>query len=700
MNKKRNEKSLIFLIVLFSIMALVILVIGWAVLSSEKPMLAPGDVAIELIGFSDGIGWELVSPATEAPANGNNGTGSTTYKINVLTEGTVDLSIKASGNLIDQESGASIGLSNEKFSFSTTDPTVSGAIKHSLSTTDYVFLEDFSGGTIYVKFFLSVPSGQSPGDYVNNVEIKAIDTTPVDTSLPDAPTGLETNGISHNLVNLLWQDNSDNEHGFIIERSKIGPSSGFVQIGQTGPNHQTFTDTPVMPNTNYWYRVRAFNSLGGSGNSNAASAMTDNAVLQISLGNEEIVMSGTAEWVDGIAPEKCELMDLPDTSASAIRDANGQIVLFAANSPHNYIMRGTNFDNLQRICSPVALIEEDNSFANTFKNNEWVSKAYTVNGQRVYGFVHNEYHDPFAASSPPCTEGLKAPGNPCWYNAISLAISDDGGSTFSRANSPMHLVAPSNDTWNATQFLRPGTTNQFIPPLYGQFQPSNIVRHSDGYYYLMFMSIRPSASSSYFDRGSCIARTNNLDDPSSWRAWDGNSFSIEMKNPYTTPMGESIPPCAFVEHTDLSTLSESVVYNTYLGSYISVGAYRILDSGQPSGDLCGFFFSLSEDLLDWSPKQLMMQSPLEFCTGKVTQMINSVNVTLSTAYPGIIDQNHPENYASSRSFEYADEDFHLYFMKKYASNFFEPGIPPSQQNPFQANRNLMRVPVTIQWVPV
>jgi hypothetical protein len=67
-------------------------------------------------------------------------------------------------------------------------------------------------------------------------------------------------------VVVRWEDNSDNEVGFKVERAT--GSGGFVQIGTTRRNTTAFQDYSLAPNTTYRYRVRAFNYAGDSAYSN------------------------------------------------------------------------------------------------------------------------------------------------------------------------------------------------------------------------------------------------------------------------------------------------------------------------------------------------------------------------------------------------------------------------------------------------
>jgi hypothetical protein len=77
-------------------------------------------------------------------------------------------------------------------------------------------------------------------------------------------------------VALNWQDNSNNEAGFIIQR-KDGDSTSvnpFNTIDTVATNEIYFLDTGLDPNTTYTWRVFAYNALGISGFSNMAVATT------------------------------------------------------------------------------------------------------------------------------------------------------------------------------------------------------------------------------------------------------------------------------------------------------------------------------------------------------------------------------------------------------------------------------------------
>jgi hypothetical protein len=104
---------------------------------------------------------------------------------------------------------------------------------------------------------------------------------------PAAPSNLTLALEGGTQIRLRWNDNSVNEYGFKIEKSEIGDvPQGYMEIARGGGDGQEFLHTGLKPNTNYTYRVRAYNDYH-SAYSNAATLRTP----ALSQGAEIISMS-------------------------------------------------------------------------------------------------------------------------------------------------------------------------------------------------------------------------------------------------------------------------------------------------------------------------------------------------------------------------------------------------------------------------
>jgi hypothetical protein len=89
---------------------------------------------------------------------------------------------------------------------------------------------------------------------------------------PKTPSDLIATPISSSQINLTWQDNSDDESGFRIER-KAG-SGSYSQIGTVGAGVTSYSSISLSPGTAYYYRVRAYKGTLNSAYCEEASAAT------------------------------------------------------------------------------------------------------------------------------------------------------------------------------------------------------------------------------------------------------------------------------------------------------------------------------------------------------------------------------------------------------------------------------------------
>ncbi|MBN2215337.1 MAG: fibronectin type III domain-containing protein [Bacteroidales bacterium] len=106
----------------------------------------------------------------------------------------------------------------------------------------------------------------------------AVQVTTHPIATPQAPTSLASLETGKTYIKLGWKDNSNNETGFIIERSDK-TSDNFKQIATLKSNIREYLNSSLAPNTSYYYRVKAYNEDGQSDYSNMLSVKT----LQLQL---------------------------------------------------------------------------------------------------------------------------------------------------------------------------------------------------------------------------------------------------------------------------------------------------------------------------------------------------------------------------------------------------------------------------------
>ena len=172
------------------------------------------------------------------------------------------------------------------------------------------------------------------------------------------------------------------------------------------------------------------------------------------------------------------------------------------------------------------------------------------------------------------------------------------------------------------------------------WQPSGIVKNPhDGLYYALIQYDEHNADYSSNTQGMCLIRTRTLGEPDSWRAWDGNGFNLHFINPYVETDAKPEDHTCELVSPENGSLSYGLNYNTYLEKFVAVGV-----SG---GERPGFYYALSDDLIHWSPRELIMEAEMGFLNG---------NRSPFYAYPTIIDHD-----SSSPSFDLTGQNAYLYY---------------------------------------
>jgi hypothetical protein len=369
----------------------------------------------------------------------------------------------------------------------------------------------------------------------------------------------------------------------ILWQSTDGPPGIWLMNGTT-PSNETGLKNPGTS----WQIMAA----GAFGAAPPLPVQANDGHVQITaVGGTQTVFNHTTDACNPTDP----LNDQPDSSYFAFRSADGTVTLTGNDWPTNYRMVGPSLDSVQRSCAPTYVSAQDQVYPD-FKDFEWLAAAYTLDGTTVYALTHNEW-DP---QPPPCNDGS-------FLFGITLLVSTDGGATYTH----------------------PSNYKIAVPPAYNGSCPvvgygfSNIIA-KDGYYYAFFIRFG----------GTCIMRTTNLADASSWQTLVGGSWQ-SLPAPLSAPAQCDLPQAPTNSEKDPSL---SLTYSTYLNAYVA------LIFGVP-----GLWYSTSTDLVNWSPPQ----SILAYSPGGVNGLDQVNGLTL--LYGSFLDPTD-----SSRNFENIGQQPYLY----------------------------------------
>jgi len=280
--------------------------------------------------------------------------------------------------------------------------------------------------------------------------------------------------------------------------------------------------------------------------------------------------------------DRCTKTDIPDAPPRAFRDFRGDVHLLATHQDNRQFV-GPDFD---RLTHPCAVIYEGERSADpgAFDDRQWLVAFQTDDGRTIHALVHNE----FQGNTHP---GLCPSGKymSCWYNAITYAVSTDGGETFHAPAAPANLVA-------APPVPYDGNAGKPV----GYFQPTNIVRGPDGAFYFMFLSSGVAGRPG----GVCVVRSPSPERPQSWRAWDGEGFNARLAGVYSGDLSPG--SCAAVGRGSLFELG-SLSYDRTSGLFVYLGAISVGkgDKAHPPGA----YYATSRDLISWSKPVRLFTSP-------------------------------------------------------------------------------------------
>jgi hypothetical protein len=287
--------------------------------------------------------------------------------------------------------------------------------------------------------------------------------------------------------------------------------------------------------------------------------------------------------------QRCEIDDIPDAPARAFKDGLGNVVLYSS----HFVTRRKVGPDLRSAVPPanceLAMGSTFSADPAMYNDRQWVSAPYILPGGNVVSLLHNEYQGSTHPGQCPSANYFK-----CWFNSISLGISTDRGRTFAHTSpTPSNLVATSPYRYEAD-----------TGPA-GIMMPSNIIKFaSDNMYYTLVAAQDYGAQ----EGGTCLMRTGNLLDPTSWRAWDGSGFTVQFVNPYTDSSDPAQHVCEPVSVNEIGMMSASVHYNLYLNKFVLVGqSGNTFDTRQEDP---GIYWSTSSDMIHWTRAKQLMKSEL------------------------------------------------------------------------------------------
>ena len=351
-----------------------------------------------------------------------------------------------------------------------------------------------------------------------------------------------------------------------------------------------------------------------------------------------------------------------DGPIAFFKDSLNQMCVWSATDIGQYRLRTNDFTNIWVDWSWGRVFESSDDFAlKNFNYKEWIMAPYTTDGKKYYGLIHNEYH----AWEDPSSKyfGRADIWDKLWYNGITFAQSIDGGKRFTQPSPPDgHIALCLPEKYNTDTLHRQGF-----------FNPSNIIYNKkDGYYYSMVLAW--PLITSYQQRGICVIRTKTIDNPKSWRGWNGVGFTVaDTLNPYTKTITEAQKKARALKPViKYGFTAERLSFNTYFNQFMLVGHSK-----------GGFSYALSTDLVNWTYKKLIY--PMN---GSGTK--DTIPGLQFGDYPSIID---PQD--TSRNFEYTGRDVYLYYSRAGGGEMgsklyrmkirFNLGTPP--QTSFVVNSN-------------
>lgn len=300
-------------------------------------------------------------------------------------------------------------------------------------------------------------------------------------------------------------------------------------------------------------------------------------------------VSGAAVAVFDTRKDSCEQTDIPDAQARAFRDFKGTVHLIASHSVTRAAL-GQTLESVKHNCQVVYNSAHDGNVAD-FNDYTWLTAFYSVDGKKIVGLGHMEYH----GWEHPGMCAQKTDTAACWYNVDTFNLSTDGGYHFARPKPPGNYLV------SLPAKYQPNTGPQ------GYSVDTGIIKVGPWFYATAYSWAWPPNCGNGKGQHPCLApdatcpmRTGNILDPASWRGWDGKDFTVTFADPYRAPVtNPAAHVCVPVPYLDYAG---GISYHPASHLFIAV----LWNQGSAPWGPIGIYFTTSPDFIHWSKPVLAL----------------------------------------------------------------------------------------------
>ncbi len=159
--------------------------------------------------------------------------------------------------------------------------------------------------------------------------------------LPTTPTNLTATAVATNQINLTWNDTTDVENSFDVQRAISTNGPWILLTNIFAANVTNYSDKNLYPSSTWHYRVRAVNVGGSSAFSNTNNATTIGIAPTMNAIGNQTINEGSTLTVTNSASAQDFVLLITDFENFATEGSNG-VVMFR--DPRNSVTTSANID--------------------------------------------------------------------------------------------------------------------------------------------------------------------------------------------------------------------------------------------------------------------------------------------------------------------------------------------------------------------